>query len=119
MLRMTQEKPQTRPGRLNRRRRGSALLMALMYVTLFGALAASMTLFASSTLEVAAGNDRATRAWAAAESGMTFLNLQLKQIPKPITSAGVVDQNLARTLFSGSGGIAEKLTQQFNGTSNL
>jgi hypothetical protein len=104
-----------RPGQ----RRGSSLLMALMYVTLFGALAASMTLFTSSTLEISAANDRATRAYAAAESGMSFLNLQFKQLAKPITAQGTIDPTLARTLFSGTGGIAPKLAAQLNGTTNL
>jgi hypothetical protein len=100
-------------------RRGSALLMALMYVTLFGALAASMTAFTSSTLEISAGNERATRAYAAAESGMAFLNLQFKQMSKPITAQGTIDAALARTLFSGTGGIGPKLAAQLNGTTNL
>jgi hypothetical protein len=93
--------------------------MSLMYVTLFGALAASMVAFTSSTMQVSVGNDRAIRAYAAAESGMTFLVLQLKQLPKPVTSQGVVDAALARTLFSGAGGIAPKLAAQLNGTTNL
>ncbi len=93
--------------------------MALMYVTLFGGLAASMTLFTASTVQVAHGHDQSVRAYAASEAGMSFLLMQLKQIPKPVTAAGTIDQTLARTLFSGSGGLAEKLAQQLNGTSNL
>ncbi len=121
MLMMQTTQPKNRPTatRRARRARGSALLMALMYVTLFAALASSMTLFSISSLDVAAGSDRATRAYAAAESGMTFLNLQLKQLAKPVTAAGVVDYTLAQTLFGGSGGIAQKLAAQLNGTTNL
>jgi hypothetical protein len=114
-----QESRHARAFRRRGQRRGSSLLMALMYVTLFGALAASMTMFTTSTLEITAANDRATRAYAAAESGMAFLNLQLKQLAKPITAQGVIDPTLARTLFSGTGGIAPKLATQINGTTNL
>jgi len=104
---------------LNRRRRGSSLLMAMMYVSLFGGLAASMAMFTMSNVEVSAGHDQLVRAYAAAESGMSYLQLQLRQMPKPVTSAGVVDQTLARTLFSGSGGIGDRVAAQFNGTTNL
>jgi hypothetical protein len=93
--------------------------MALMYVTLFGALAASMTMFTSSTLEISTANERATRAYAAAESGLSFITLQLKQLSKPVTAQGTIDNALAQTLFSGTGGIAPKLAAQLNGTSNL
>ena len=127
MLRTHQDLGAHRPGsaaaRRGRRRpghrRGSSLLMALMYVTLFGALASSMTVFTSSTLEISAGNERATRAYSAAESGMAFLNLQLKQLAKPITAQGSIDAALARTLFSGTGGVAPNLAAQLNGTTNL
>jgi hypothetical protein len=94
-----------------------------MYVTLFGALAASLTSFTSSTLEVAAGNDRATRAYVAAESGMSFLMLQFKTLAStgkmPVTSSGTIDNALAQTLFSGSTGLEKNLATQLNGSANL
>ncbi len=109
-------------------RRGSSLLMALMYVTLFGALAASMTLFAGATLEDSAANDRSTRAYAAAESGISYLMLQFKMLAQktpgtggglPITASGAITPAIARTLFYGTGGLAPNLAAQLNGTTNL
>src|SRR5262245_43774834 len=95
--------------KLSRRRRGSALLMALMYTTLFGTLAASMTLFTSSNVKVAEANDRQVRADAAAESGMSFLLFQIRQCPKPVTSAGTISSSLAQSLWGGTNGIANKI----------
>src|SRR5262249_1017006 len=86
----------------------------------------SMTMFTSSTLEVAAGNDRSTRAFAAAESGITFVNLQFKTLAlngkMPITSSGAIDSSLAHTLFCGTwtgGNLQQNLSAQLNGTANL
>lgn len=119
-----------RRGAARRRggRRGSALLMALMYVTLFGALAASMTMFSTATMDDSAANDRSTRAYAAADSGISWLMLQFKMLAQktpgtggglPMTTAGTINAATARTLFSGTGGLAPNLATQVNGTTNL
>ncbi|HVT83064.1 MAG TPA: hypothetical protein VHM90_20670 [Phycisphaerae bacterium] len=114
---------QRRRGAFGAVRRGSSLLMALMYVTLFGALAASMTLFSTSTLDVSAGNERSIRAQVAAESGVSWLMLQFKTLAQnnklPITSSGVLSNTIARNLFNGTGGLAPNLAAQLNGTTNL
>ena len=123
MLRKVQETAGRNKSRGMRRRRGSALLMSLMYVTLFAALAASMTAFSSASLEISSASDRATRAYAAAESGMSFMMLQFKALAQngnmPVTASGTISPALAQTLFSGTGGLAPKLAAQLNGTANL
>jgi hypothetical protein len=97
--------------------------MALMYVTLFGSLAASMTLFSTSTLDVSAANERSIRAQVAAESGISYLMLQFKILAQnnklPITSSGTLSNTTARNLFNGTGGLAPNLAAQLNGTTNL
>jgi hypothetical protein len=105
---------------MSRRRRGSGLLMALMYVSLFGSLASGMAFMAQASTALSAGEDRTCRAYAAAESGMSYINIQLKVMPKPITSAGTVSGALATTLWTQSStGVAAALATQLNGTSNL
>ncbi len=125
MLRMTKRRASQPKARTfaGAARRGSSMLMALMYVVLFGALAASMTMFSTSTLDVSAGNERSIRAQMAAESGISWLMLQFKILSQngklPVTSSGTISNTIARTLFSGTGGLAPNLAAQVNGTTNL
>lgn len=112
-------KSQKKESRRRARRRGTALMLALMYTTLFGALAASMTLFTGAAVKLSDANDRSIRAYAAAESGMTYLLYQLRQMPKPVTAAGTIDKTLATTLWTGTTGIANALANQFRNSLNV
>jgi len=101
------------------KRRGTTLLMTLMYLTLFGSLTTSMVIFSTASLQLSNGEDKAMRSLAAAESGMAFLQMQLRLMPKPVTSYGTISNTLAQSLWSQNGGIAANLAAQLNGSSNL
>ena len=97
---------------MRRRHRGSALVIVMIFVAVFGALALGFLQASDSSLKSAALQAEARRARAAAESGMAFARgaLPCLQLPSAGTTTGetleaiadALNANLAGTVFSGA-----------------
>lgn len=86
-----------------RRRRGSVLLMTLFYALLFASLACSMVAYSTGNMQVEQAQTDANRALMAAESGMSYLMLQFKQVTLPaITEGSIASMSSPSTLWSGA-----------------
>ena len=112
-------------GARGRRWRGSVLLMSMVYMLLFAALASSMVAFSTGNMQVERAETDANRAIAAAESGMSFLQLQFKRISQPVIKEGSISRMAQPSLLwsgtnieglSGNNGVAVALATAFNGS---
>jgi hypothetical protein len=79
-----------RAPRPARHRRGSILIMTLIYSLMFAALASSMVAFSYGNMAVQQAESDANRSLAAAESGMNFLRQQFRNITLPAISEGSI-----------------------------
>src|SRR4051812_45947820 len=104
-------------------KRGSVLLMTLVYMLLFGALASSMVAFSRGNIAVQQGEMDTSRALNAAESGMSFLLLQFRLANEPVITEGSIASMTTPSLIwsgsniegvSGNNGIARALAAAFN-----
>jgi hypothetical protein len=114
-----------RAARLSPRRRGSVLLMTLVYSMMFAALASSMVAFSMGNMQVERAETDSARALAAAESGMSFLMLQYRLVNLPsITEGSIASMSTPANLWSGTNvegisgnsGIAVALAAAINGS---
>ena len=104
-------------------RRGSVLLMTMVYLLLFGAMATVMYALSVGNIQVERAETHAQEALAAAESGMSYLLLQIKTVNKPVITEGNIS-TMAQPLLlwngtnvesmSGNNGIAVNLAAAFN-----
>jgi hypothetical protein len=87
-------------------RRGSTLMMTLIYVLMFGALASSMVSFSQGNVMVEQSDRDTKTALMAAESGMSFLLQRLGTVSLPTIKEGsianMVSPNTATTLWAGT-----------------
>ena len=87
-------------------RRGSTLMMTLIYVLMFGALASSMVSFSQGNVMVEQSDRDTKTALMAAESGMSFLLQKLNTVSLPTIKEGsianMVSPNTPTTLWAGT-----------------
>ena len=73
-----------------RYKRGSVLLITLTFALMFASLASLMVAFSLGNMQVQRAETNGQRALAAAESGMSFLRTQFRQLSLPVMSSGSV-----------------------------
>src|SRR4029453_14671278 len=84
-------------------RRAVASVLAMMFLVLFGSLAAAMAVVAQSNLRTADSGMKLSRAMSAAETGMIFAKRRLTQeSARFVITKGVVDADFAEKLWMGT-----------------
>ncbi len=116
------------PMKARHERRGSTLMMTLVYVLLFASLASSMVAFSQGNVMVQQADTDTKLALMAAESGMSFLVQKMGSAPMPVIKEGsvanMVSPYTVTTLWSGTNvegvtgnnGIAVSLASALNGS---
>ncbi len=85
------------------RRRGVASVLAMMFLVIFGSLAAAMAVVAQGNLRTADSSLKVSRAQSAAESGLVFAQRRLaRESQRFVVEKGVVDAGFASRLWNGS-----------------
>jgi hypothetical protein len=85
------------------RRRGVASVLAMMFLVIFGSLAAAMAVVAQGNLRTADSALKVSRAMSAAETGLVFASRRLaEESSRFIVDKGVVDANFAEKLWLGT-----------------
>lgn len=87
--------------RQHRRQRGAAAVLAMMFLVIFGSLAAAMAIVSQGNLATADSQLKINRALAGAETGMRFMIYRINQVaPSVTTTSGVIDTSNAPTLWA-------------------
>jgi len=92
-----------RPGTVQRRsgETGVAAIIAMMFLVIFGSLAAAMAIVAQGNLSNAQAHIKINRALAAAETGMRFLMYRINRVTATIrTRDGIIDEDNAPALWT-------------------
>lgn len=94
----------TKPrGKPTYKRRGVSSVLAMMFMVIFGSLAAAMAVVAQGNLRTADSALQVSRAMSAAETGLTFAIARLSSEAKRfVIEKGVVDGDFAADLWSGT-----------------
>ncbi len=88
-------------NRPNGRQRGAMLVLAMIFLTVFAALGASMAIVAQGNFTNAATYEQGNRALAAAETGIRFANYRINEIAADVTTTkGSIDDTLAAGLWA-------------------
>jgi hypothetical protein len=83
-------------------RRGVASVLAMLFLVIFGSLAAAMAIVAQGNLRTADSSLKVSRAQSAAESGLVFAQRRLEtQSKRFVITKGVVDPDFAERLWMG------------------
>ncbi len=84
------------------RHRGVASVLAMMFLVIFGSLAAAMAIVAQGNLRTADSSLKVSRAQSAAESGLVFAQRRLeRECKRFIVEKGVIDTGFASRLWNG------------------
>ena len=80
--------------RFTRPRRGMAALIAMLYLVLFSVMAMGFYAAVTTSAQISHSDQRITKAYLAAESGMDFMRYQLARVSIPPTTepSGVLDE---------------------------
>jgi len=82
------------------RNRGAVAILAMMFLVIFGSLAAAMSIVAQGNLQTADSHMKINRSLAAAETGMRYLTYRLNQVTKQVkTTSGVIDEDNAADMW--------------------
>jgi len=86
-----------------RYRRGVASVLAMMFLVIFGSLAAAMAVVAQGNLRTADSSLKVSRAQSAAESGLVFAQRRLaRESQRFVVEKGVIDAGFASRLWNGT-----------------
>src|SRR5688572_29752337 len=86
-------------------RRGVASVLSMMFLVIFGSLAAVMAVVAQANLRTADSFLKVTRANGAAETGLVFAQRRLSEAARRlVVTRGVVDDDFGTKLWLGSYG---------------
>jgi hypothetical protein len=89
--------------RVSARRRGVSSVLAMMFLVIFGSLAAAMAVVAQGNLRTADSAMKVSRAMSAAETGMVFATRRLaEQSNRFVVEKGVIDVDYAEDLWKGT-----------------
>ncbi|MHC5009131.1 MAG: hypothetical protein ACYTGF_17430, partial [Planctomycetota bacterium] len=89
--------------RFSARRRGVSSVLAMMFLVIFGSLAAAMAVVAQGNLRTADSAMKVSRAMSAAETGMVFATRRLaEQSNRFVVEKGVIDVDYAEDLWKGT-----------------
>ncbi len=84
-------------------RRGVATVLAMMFLVVFGALAATMAVVAQGNMRTAHSSLRVSRSLSAAESGLVFARRRLaRESSRFIVEKGVIDSSYGAALWFGT-----------------
>ncbi len=84
-------------------RRGVASVLSMMFLVLFGSLAAAMAVVAQGNLRTADSNLRVSRALSAAETGLVFATQRIEsETRRFVVYKGVIDPDFAERLWLGT-----------------
>lgn len=84
-------------------RRGVASVLAMMFLVIFGSLAAAMAVVAQANLRTADSSLKMSRAMSAAETGMVFARKRLaSEAGRFVVEKGVIDGDFAKDLWIGT-----------------
>jgi hypothetical protein len=103
---MSKQRPRVRIrpsafGIRHSRNRGATAILAMMFLVIFSSLAAAMAIVAQGNLSTADTHYRANRAAAAAETGMTYIMVRLRQAASSVTTRdGIIDVDNAPALWT-------------------
>lgn len=81
------------------RRRGATAVLALLFLGMMSALVIGMYSMAQMNVQSASNLSDVNRARAAAESGMDWMRFRFNTMTRPKTTAGVVDDTVASSLW--------------------
>ena len=82
------------------REHGIVSVLAMMFLVIFGSLAAAMAIVAQGNLRTAESYRRVNRSIAAAETGVYFASYRIADITQNIlTTKGTIDENLAEQIW--------------------
>lgn len=97
-----------RPRRGVPRRRGVVSVLSMMFLILFGSLAAAMAIMSKGNITTAATHQHVIRAQGAAETGLAIAESRLRDsVRRFIVERGEVDAGFAARLWSGSYGTGD------------
>jgi hypothetical protein len=86
-----------------RRRRGVASVLAMMFLVIFGSLAAAMAVVAQGNLRTADSSLKVSRAMSAAETGLVFAaNRMAEESRRFVVEKGIIDPDFAEQLWIGT-----------------
>ncbi len=109
--------------RMSRQRsqRGAAAIIAMMFLVIFGSLAAAMAIVSQGNLAIADSQIKIHRALAAAETGMNLVRYQFDEVARQVlTRYGEIDADRAEELWlDPDGGIRQRLYDAFAEVSAL
>jgi hypothetical protein len=89
--------------RCRARRRGVASVLAMMFMVLFGSLAAAMAVVAQGNLRTADSGLKMSRAMSAAETGLIFASRRLSsEGGRFVVEKGVIDADFAEDIWMGT-----------------
>lgn len=89
-----------RPGP---RRRGVVSVLSMMFLLLFGSLAAAMAVVSQGNLRTAAAHMHVSRAMSSAETGLSIAERRLEQaVTRFVIDRGVIDQTMGTQLWVGA-----------------
>lgn len=89
-------------GRGLPRRRGVSSVLAMMFMVIFGSLAAAMAVVAQGNLRTADSGLKMSRAMSAAETGLIFAERRLaSEASRFVVEKGVIDEYFAEDLWKG------------------
>ena len=89
--------------RLSLRRRGVVSVLSMMFVILFGSLAAAMAIMSRSNLQTAATHQHVMRAMGAAETGLAIAHLRLvESAGRFMVETGTIDETFGKRLWDGT-----------------
>ena len=92
-----------------RNRRGVASVLAMMFLVIFGSLAAAMAVVASGNLRTADVSLRVSRATSAAETGLVYGTWVLeREARRFVVMKGEIDAEFATDLWNGSWNVGEQ-----------
>ncbi len=101
---MTPDRAQPDPRTfIDPRRRGSAAVLAMMFLVIFGSLAAAMAIVSQGNLATADSQLKINRSLAAAESGLLFVESRLNHVAQTVkTREGLIDGDVGAPAVGGS-----------------
>lgn len=107
----------TQTIRMQMKDRGAAAILAMMFLVIFGSLAAAMAIVSQGNLASADSQMKINRSQSAAETGMKFVIHRLEQVARATeTTYGLIDPTRADELWmDNDDGVRQQLYESFSG----
>ncbi len=97
------------------RNRGAAAIIAMMFLVIFGSLAAAMAIVSQGNLAIADSQIKINRSLAAAETGLNMVTYHFDKVATQVlTRYGLIDDVRANELWMENGGVRQRLFDAFS-----